>query len=156
MDASLRYVEKKEQGKISEDISPEKLCITKAEEGNHIPYKKEKGITKEEENHKFEKVNEEIKENIYFNKSNEQQCLSIYNKENQKIENENFSGNEDIKNNKMNKNKSTSKIAFVQYKKKKKVYITHLDPAQNIEFFENSKIFRKKKKKKYIIHRRLF
>ena len=42
----------------------------------------------------------------------------------------------------MNKNKSTSKIESVHYLKKKKVYITHLDPGQNIEFFENSKNFR--------------
>ena len=124
MDASLRYVENEEQDKISEDISLKQLCIPKVEEIKSIPRKKEKGITKEEKNHIFEKVNEEIKENIYFNKNNEQQCLSTYDKEKQKIEKENFSGNEDIKNNKMNKNKSTSKIAFVQYKKKKKKSIS--------------------------------
>ena len=120
MDTCLGYIEKKEQGKISENILPEKLHITKVEERNHISNKKEKVFTKEEKNHKFKKVNEESKENISFNKNRNKQCLLTYNKENQKIENENFSGNEDIKNNKMNKNKSTPKIEFVQYKKKKK------------------------------------
>ena len=117
MDTCLRYVEKKEKDKISENILSQKLCIPKVEEKNIIIYKK---FTKEEEKQKFKKVNEEIKENIYLNKINDQQCLSTYEKENSKIENLIFPGIEDIKNNKMNKNKNTSKIESVHYLKKKK------------------------------------
>ena len=135
MDNSLRYDEKKTQGKISEGISPKQLCIPKVEEIKSILHNKEKAITKDEKNLKFEKVNEESKENISFNKVNEQQCSSTYNKENQKIENENFSGNEDIKNKKMNKNKSTSKIVFVQYKKKKKSLYHSFRPSPKHRIF---------------------
>ena len=52
MNASLRYLENEEQGKISEDISPEQLCIPKVEQIKSIPHNKEKEIIKDEKNHK--------------------------------------------------------------------------------------------------------
>ena len=107
------------QDKTTVKTSSQEYSLIVAEDIGHIHRKKEKFLKKEPKMKNCKKVNEESKENIYFNKNRNKQCLSTYDKKNSKIENLIFPGNKDIKNNKMNKNKSTSKIAFVQYKKKK-------------------------------------
>ena len=136
MDMCLRYVEKKTQSKILEDILSAKLCVPKIKETKQTP------LTIEVENQKFRNSNEERKENISLNKLKDKQ--SSYNYEKEEIKN--LSGSKCIKNKKLDEKKSPSKTVVVSYKKKKKVYITNLGISENTEFFEN--LVRKKKKKK--------
>ena len=87
MDSCLRYVEKKAQGKISEDILLAKPYIPKVEEIKNIPYQKGSVSTKEDEKQKFRELNGQRKENISLNKIKDKQSLSSYKKEIQKFKN---------------------------------------------------------------------
>ena len=121
MNESLRHDQIQAQDKTTVEISSQEYSSIAAEDIRHNHPKKEKILKKEAKKENYKEVNEERKENISFNKNRNKQCSSTYEKENQKIENDNFSDIEDIKNKKVNKNKSTSKIALIRIQKKKKI-----------------------------------
>ena len=118
MSDDLRYVKMKEQKRIMVQTPSKELYFIDAEDIRHAHPNIDRALKKEDENKNFWEVNEERQENIYLNKTRNKQYLSTDKKENQKIQNQNFSVNKYIKNKKVNKNKSTSIIAFDHYKKK--------------------------------------
>ena len=104
MNNDLRYVKMKAQSKITVQTLSQELSFIETEDIRYIHLKKEKIIKKEEKNINIKEINEEIRvEDIFLNKIRNKQCLSTYIIDNQK----NFSLNKDIKNNKINKNKTT-------------------------------------------------
>ena len=117
MNDDLRYVKMKAQNKKTVQTSSKVLSFIETEDISYIHPIKDKILKKEEKNINIKEINEEIQiKDIFLNKIRNKQCLSTYIIENQK----NFFGNKDIKNKKVDKNKSTSIIVLDQYKKKKK------------------------------------
>ena len=117
MNHDLRYVKMKAQNKKTVQTSSKVLSFIETEDISYIHPIKDKILKKEEKNVNLNEINEETQaEDIFLNKIRNKQCLSTYKIENQK----NFSVNKDIKNKKVDKNKSTSLIMLDQYQKKKK------------------------------------
>ena len=104
MSNNLSYVKKRDQSRITIQTPSKELSFIENEDINNIHLKKDKILKKDEKNINIKEIKEETEvEDISLNKIRNKQCLSTYIIDNQK----NFSLNKDIKNNKINKNKTT-------------------------------------------------
>ena len=120
MNTSLRYDEKKEYNKSSEELSSKDFFLLEVDNIKHSPSKKDKILKQKRKKKKIEGVAEQKQEKISPHKDRDKPCSSNIEKEIEKNQKEIFLVNNSLNNKKTNEKKSTDEIEKHPLDKKKK------------------------------------
>ena len=119
MNTSLRYDEKKEHNKSSEELPSKDFCFLEVDDIKHSPPKKDKILKQKRKKKKTEEVAEERQGNISQNKDRDKPLSSNIEKEKEKNQKEILLVNMSLNNKKTNEKKSTDEIEKHPLDKKK-------------------------------------